>query len=181
MCTDKTWAKMSSSRTPNDSNDGGSVSQPPTDGSTNLSTDGSTDGSANLSTDGSTNWSTDGSTNWSTLPMPDTGVFAVWSPKEQQKYANEQSAMEEELVVKSTPPAELERCDNRGVSKKEVLKAIDDYVKCAASELKRQELEDELTYVNADVKKVRAEPDGSYVLDDIYVKYSTFLTDYPFE
>lgn len=145
---------MSSSHTSNDSGDGGSVSQPPTDGSTNLST----------------------------LPMPDTGVFAVWSSAEQKKYANEQSAVDEELVVKSKkPPAKLKRCDNMGVSKKEVLKEIDDYVKCIASELKHQELEDELTYVNADVKKVLAEPDGSLVLNDIYAKYSTPLTDNPFE
>lgn len=137
---------MSSSNTPNNSGDGKSVSQQPT--------------------------------NLSTIPLPASGVFAVWSPEEQQKYANEQSAMEENLVVESGPPAKLERCDNRGVSKKEVLKEIDEYVKCIASELKHQELEDELTSVNTDVKKVLAEPDGSLVLDDIYVKYSTFLMDY---
>ena len=133
---------------------------------------------AKMSSSRTPNKSGDGST----LPMPDTGVFAVWSLAEQQNYANEQSAMAKELVVKSKPHAKLMRCDNRGVSKKEVLKAINDYVKgIRASELKHQELEDELTYVNADVKKVLAEPDDSLVLNDIYAKYSTPLTDNPFE
>ncbi len=146
---------MSSSNTSsNDSGDGGSASQPP---------------------------SNDGSTNLSKIPLPASNVYAVWSPEEQQKYANEQSAMKEELVVKLNLPAKLERCDNRGVPKKKVLEAINDYVKGIASELKHQELEDELTYVNADVKKVLAEPDGSYVLNDIYAKYSTPLADNPFE
>jgi len=127
------------------------------------------------------NNSGDGPTDLSTLPLPTSDVYAVWSLAEQQNYANEQSAVDEELVVKSKPPAKLMRRDNRGVSKKKVLKAIDDYVKGNASELKHQELEDELTYVNADVKKVLAEPDGSLVLNDIYAKYSTPLTDNPFE
>ncbi len=136
---------------------------------------------AKMSSSHTSNDSGDGPTDLSTLPMPDTGVFAVWSPEEQLEYANKPIEVGEELVVKSGQPAKLERCDNRGVSKKEVLKAIDDYVKCIASELKHQELEDELTYVNADVKKVLAEPDGSYVLNDIYAKYSTPLADNPFE
>jgi len=155
---------MSSSNTSsNDSGDGGSASQPP---------------------------SNDGSTNLSKIPLPASNVYAVWSPEEQQKYANEQSAMKEELVVKLNLPAKLERCDNRGVSKKEVLKKIDNYVKGIwTSKFKHLveleddlvELEDELTYVNADVKKVLAEPDDILVLNNIYAKYSTPLTDNPFE
>lgn len=123
------------------------------------------------------NNSTDGSTNLSMIPLPVSDVYAVWSPAEQHKYANEPIEVEEELVVKSGPPAKLERCDNR-ISKKEVLRAIDDYVKGIRSKLTHQEeLEDELTYVNADVKKVLAEPDCSRVLNEIYVKYSTYLVD----
>jgi hypothetical protein len=120
------------------------------------------------------------STDLSTIPMPNNDVYAVWSPEEQQKYENKPAVSdggnaEEELVVKSGPPAKLERCDNRApVTKSEVLKTIDDYVKgVLASDMTEYPgmLEEELTCVNADVQRVHSEPNGSHVLEDIYQKY----------
>jgi hypothetical protein len=118
-------------------------------------------------------------TDLSNLPLPG-GVYTVWSPEEQKKYENKPAVSdggnaEEELVVKSGPPAKLERCDNGApVTKSEVLKTIDDYVKgVLASDMTENPgmLEEELTYVNADIERVHSESNGSRVLEDIYQKY----------